>query len=122
MPTEVNWAWPARGKSVNYISSEVKVAQSCLTLCDPVDYTVHGILQARIVEWVAFPFSRDLPNAGILQADCRQIFFYQLSHKGSPKRYLLAAYDLEPSLPHSAFYSQPCRVTLVSSLPFIYRT
>ena len=30
----------------------------CLTLCDPRDYTVHGILQARILEWVAFPFSR----------------------------------------------------------------
>ena len=28
------------------------------TLCDPMDYTVHGILQARIVEWVAVPFSR----------------------------------------------------------------
>ena len=28
------------------------------TLCDPMDYTVHGILQARILEWVAFPFSR----------------------------------------------------------------
>ena len=37
---------------------KVKVAQSCLTLCDPMDYTVHGILQARILEWVAFPFSR----------------------------------------------------------------
>ena len=37
---------------------QVKVAQSCLTLCDPMDYTVHGILQARIREWVAFPFSR----------------------------------------------------------------
>ena len=30
----------------------------CLTLCDPMDYTVHGILWARIVEWIAFPFSR----------------------------------------------------------------
>ena len=38
--------------------SEVKVAQSCLTLCDPMGYTVHRILQARILEWVAFPFSR----------------------------------------------------------------
>ena len=38
--------------------SEVKVTQSFLTLCDPVDYTVHGILQARILEWVAYPFSR----------------------------------------------------------------
>ena len=26
--------------------------------CDPMDYTVHGILQARTLEWVAFPFSR----------------------------------------------------------------
>ena len=30
--------------------NEVKVTQSCLTLCDPMDYTVHGILQARILE------------------------------------------------------------------------
>ena len=29
----------------------------CLTLCDPMDYTVHRILQAKILEWVAFPFS-----------------------------------------------------------------
>ena len=36
---------------------KVKVAQSCPTLCDPMDYTVHGILQARILEWVAYPFS-----------------------------------------------------------------
>ena len=41
-----------------YSESEVKVAQSCLTFCDPMDYTVHGILQARILEWVAIPFSR----------------------------------------------------------------
>ena len=38
--------------------SEMKVALLCLTLCDTMDYTVHGILQARILEWVAFPFSR----------------------------------------------------------------
>ena len=37
---------------------KVRVAQSCLTLCDPMDSTVRGILQARILEWVAFPFSR----------------------------------------------------------------
>src|SRR5574340_498439 len=37
---------------------KVKVTQSCPTLCDPMDYTVHGILQARILQWVAFPFSR----------------------------------------------------------------
>ena len=43
---------------------KVKVAQLCLTLCDPVDYTVHGILEARILEWVAFPFSRGSSNPG----------------------------------------------------------
>ena len=40
------------------MSMKVKVTLLCPTLCDPVDYTVHGILQARILEWVAFPFSR----------------------------------------------------------------
>ena len=34
------------------------VSQSCPTLCDLVDYPVHGILQARILEWITFPFSR----------------------------------------------------------------
>ena len=35
----------------------LKVTQSCPTLCDPMYYTVPGILQARILEWVAYPFS-----------------------------------------------------------------
>ena len=35
-----------------------EVAQPCLTPCDLLDYTVHGILQARLLEWVAVPFSR----------------------------------------------------------------
>ena len=60
--------------------SEMKVAQSCLILCDPVDDTIHGILQARILEWVAFPFSRGSSqprgNPGLLR--CRWIL-YQLS-------------------------------------------
>ena len=38
---------------------KVKVAQLCPTLCDPMDYIVHGILQARILEGVAVPFSRE---------------------------------------------------------------
>ena len=38
--------------------AKVKVSQSCPTLCDPKDHTVHGILQARILGWVAFPFPR----------------------------------------------------------------
>ena len=42
----------------NFLQSEVKVTQLCPTFCDPTDYTVHGIFQARILEWVAFSFSR----------------------------------------------------------------
>ena len=61
---------------------KMKVAQSCPTLCDPVDYTVHGILQARILEWVAFPFFRGIfPTQGLNPG----LQHYQLSHKGSPR-------------------------------------
>ena len=41
---------------ISLISLKVKIPQLCLTLCDPME--VHEILQARILEWVAFPFSR----------------------------------------------------------------
>ena len=53
------------------IISEVKVAQSCPTVCNPTDYTVHGMLWARILEWVAFPFSRgsSQPRSPTLHAD-----------------------------------------------------
>ena len=44
-------------KSLQWIVS-VKASQLCWILCDPIDYRVHGILQARILEWVAIPFSR----------------------------------------------------------------
>ena len=42
-----------------------RLFQSCLTLCDPIDCSppgsfIHGILQARILEWVAIPFSRGI--------------------------------------------------------------
>ena len=49
--------WASQGARV-VKKVKVKVTQSCLTLWDPKDYTVHGVLQARILEWVAFPFSR----------------------------------------------------------------
>ena len=44
--------------AVSFLDPQVKVIQSCPTLCDLMVYTVHGILWARILEWVAFPFSR----------------------------------------------------------------
>ena len=43
-----------------------------MTLCDPMDYAVHGILQAKILEWVATS-PGDLPNRGIEPR-------YQVSH------------------------------------------
>ena len=43
---------------IRKVKMKVKVTQSCLTLCDPMGYTVQGILQARILEWGAFPSSR----------------------------------------------------------------
>ena len=51
-------------------SVHTKSLQSCLTLCDPIDYSppgssVHWIPQARILEWVGIPSSGDLPNPGI---------------------------------------------------------
>ena len=50
---------------------KVKVTQSCPALSDPMDYTVQEILQARILEWVAIPFSRgsSQPRSPALQAD-----------------------------------------------------
>ena len=87
--------------------SKVRVDQ---TLCEPMDYTVHEILQARILEWVAFPSPGYLPNPGIkpgspaLQVDSLpaepqgkpkntgvgslsllQWILYQLSYQGSQK-------------------------------------
>ena len=65
------------------------VTRSYPALCDSVDCgppgsSVHGILQARILEWVAMPFS-DLPDPGIeLESPTLQIL-YRLSHQGSPE-------------------------------------
>ena len=65
--------------------SEVKVTQLCLKLCDPVGYRVYGILQARILEWVACPSSRgsSQPRDWTQVSHIEGGFFYQLSHQGS---------------------------------------
>ena len=68
-----------------HIRLKVKVIQLCPTLHDPMNYTVHGILQATTLEWVAFPFSRGSSPTQGLNPDlrhCRQVL-HQLSHKGS---------------------------------------
>ena len=64
-----------------------QVTQLCPTLCDSMDYIVYGILKARMLEWVAIPFSRGIfPNQGSNPdlLHCRWIL-YQLRHKGSPR-------------------------------------
>ena len=62
---------------------KVKVTQSCPTLCNPMNYTVHGILQARILEWVTGPFSRGCSQP----RDQTQVswILYQLNNQGSPR-------------------------------------
>ena len=90
----------------------VKVAQLCLTLCNPLDYTVHRILQAGILEWVAFPFSGGIfptqgSNLGL--PHCRWIP-YQLSHKRSPTILEWVAF------PFSSISSQPRNRTRVSCI------
>ena len=67
---------------------KTEVAQLCLTLCNTMDYTVHGILQGRILEWVAYLqqiFMTQESNQGLQH--CRWIL-YQLSYQGSPHKFV----------------------------------
>ena len=81
----------------------VKIVQLCLTLCNPVDYTVHGILQATILEWV-FPSPGIFPtqgsNPGLLH--CRQILYLQSEPPGKPGPY---SWDIEQKGVQSASVS-----------------
>ena len=54
----LHWEIPWTEETGSLYERKVKVAQLCPTLCDPMGYIVHGILQVRTLEWVAFPFSR----------------------------------------------------------------
>ena len=75
---------------------KVKVAQLCWTLCDPMEYrppisSLHGILQARILEWVAISFFGDLPDPGInSESPALQAASLPLSHQGSERFSFLA--------------------------------
>ena len=65
---------------------KLKVAQLCPTLCHPMDYTVHGILQARILEWVAFPFFRGFSQPWIEpRSPALQVDFLPTEPPGKPK-------------------------------------
>ena len=68
------------------IIMKVKVAESCLTLCDPMTCTTHGILQARILEWVAFPFSKGSSQPrGWTQVSCIASDSLPVEPPGKPK-------------------------------------
>ena len=65
---------------------KVNVALSCQILCDPMDYTAHGVLQARILEWEAFPFSRGSSQPrGWTQVSCVAGSFLPAEPQGSPR-------------------------------------
>ena len=65
---------------------KAKVTQSCPTLCNPIDYTVHGILQPRILEWVAFAFSRGSSQPrDRTQVSTLQVNFLPAEPPGKPK-------------------------------------
>ena len=80
-----NHLYKSNEKFTLTIFMKVKVSQLCLTLCDPMYYTVLGILQARILEWVAYPSPVDLPDPGMEPGS--QILF-QLSYQGSPQIFM----------------------------------
>ena len=58
-----------------------------------MDYTVHGILQARKLEWVAFPFLGDLPNKALNPGlpHCRRILYPEPS--GKPRKAIVSTFD-----------------------------
>ena len=77
------------------VTTNSEVAQSCLTLCNPMDCSlpgssVHGIFQARVLEWVAISFSK----GSFLPRDRTQVscivgrHFYCLSHQGNHSYHL----------------------------------
>ena len=71
---------------MSLVTNNLKVAQLCPTLCDPMNYTVHGILQVRILEWVAVAFSRGSSQPrNQTQISCIAIGFFISEPPGKPK-------------------------------------
>ena len=89
-PTRLLHPWDSPGKNTGVgchfllqcvkVKNESEVAQSCLTLCDPMDYSppgssVHGIFQARVLEWGAIAFSSSILLSDVQEGFCNQITF-----------------------------------------------
>ena len=85
--------WLLHGKSCSYkhlLENDIQ-AQLCPSLCDPLDYTVHGILQARILEWTAFLFPRvssqakDWTQVSRIRSPALQVDSLPAESQGKPK-------------------------------------
>ena len=99
----------------------MKVTHSCPTLWDPMDYTVHGILQARILEWIAFPISsrsswpRNWTGPPALQADSLPT---ELSGKPNTVRVLKSSF-VWFLCSHSLSLTVPNHHWFFSSIPIV---
>ena len=99
------------GTDLDESEVKVKVVQWCPTLCDPTDHTVHGILQARILEWVAFAFSRVVVK----------FLFTLLLYLFLPSLFALSPFPL-PFLPSSLPSKNRSQKKLYSQVQYVKQT
>ena len=95
----------------------MKVSQSCPTLCDPTpcDYIVHGVLQARILEWVAVLFSRVSSQAGIEpRSPALQVDSSPSEPPRNPKLLIHAAIKINLRIPFAGYKPDNQRVHLAA--------
>ena len=83
------------------VPSTCLVAKSCLTLCDPIDYSppdcsVHGISQTTVLEWVVISFSREFPDPGIKHVSPALAAGFTTEPPGYPKH--TTWWNIGPSL------------------------
>ena len=84
--------------------------------CRQPGSSVHGTIQARILEWVAIPFSRDLPNPGL--PHCRRILYLPGSYQGSPESALVSEIPTRsPALPPVGFISNATPMNTGTAVP-----
>ena len=126
-PTRLCCPWDSPGKNTGVgchfflqcmkVKSEKEVAQSCPTLSDPMDYSlpgssIHGIFQARVLEWGAIAFSESL--------SCVQLFAtpWTVAHQAPlPMQILQARVSEWLAMPSSRESCQPKDGIQVSHIP-----
>ena len=109
-----------------YVSTflmKVKVAQTCLTLCDPVDCIVRGVLQARILEWVIISSSRGSSQPRdwtCISCLGRWVFFLSTEPPGKPHIYVYVSIYLYISHFKSDFLNTNDRKPIINNI-LLYR-